>query len=46
MLGMSTLEGENGLWRLRAVPGGAVEVVPCSGPELAALIRDLISTVL
>jgi hypothetical protein len=46
MLGMSTLEGENGLWRLRPVPGDAVEVVPCSGPELAAWIRDLISTVL
>jgi hypothetical protein len=42
-LGIGMLEGENGVWRLRPMPGDAVEVAPCSGPELAELIRGFVA---
>jgi hypothetical protein len=45
-VGMGLLEGINGLWRLRPMAGDAIEVAPCSGPELAELVRAVVTTVL
>jgi len=42
-LGIGMLEGDNGLWRLRPMPADAVELTPCSGPQLAEQIRAFVA---
>jgi hypothetical protein len=45
MLGVGMLAGYDGLWRLRPLERdgvASVEVKPCSGPQLAEIVRDFV----